>query len=412
MHAALGQLPLADVLAAAIDLADGGAAASPSLMAAVRALDARGQGELQELSAQAVAPGAAVRRPGHASALRAIVADGRDGFYGGAFGEGLLAIGPSWFTADDLATSAAEWVDPLAGDVWSHRVHTLPPNSQGYVTLATVAIAEANGLTGDAQDPSWAHVLIEAARLAAHDRPEVLHDAADGDALLDSATARWRLLDRDAASARGVGGIAGRSTTYLCVVDASGIGVSLIQSNAAGFGSWLVEPTTGINLHNRGIGFSLEAGHPAELRPGRRPPHTLAPTLATRPDGSLAAIVGTAGGDAQPQVVAQLLARILRSGTTVADAVGAKRWVLRSGPTGFDTWANGGADATVVIEDGAPAGWSGGLRRLGHRVGEAPAGDGTFGQAHAIVVGADGRATAAAEPRIIWKETTEKGPHA
>jgi gamma-glutamyltranspeptidase/glutathione hydrolase len=135
----------------------------------------------------------------------------------------------------------------------------------------------------------------------------------------------------------------------------------------------------------------------------------LAPTLVTRPDGSLAAIVGTAGGDAQPQVVAQLLARILRSGTAVADAVGAKRWVLRSGPTGFDTWANGGVDATVVLEHGAPAGWSSGLRRLGHRVSEAPAGDGAFGQAHAIVVGADGHATAAAEPRIIFNNTTEKG---
>jgi gamma-glutamyltranspeptidase/glutathione hydrolase len=409
MHAALGRLPLTDVLAAAIDLADGGAAASPSLVAAVRTLDARGQGALQELTAQTVAPGAEVRRPGLASALRAIVADGRDGFYGGAFGEGLLAIGPAWFSADDLATSGAAWVDPLAGDVWGHRVHTLPPNSQGYVTLATVAIAEANGLTDDAQDPLWAHVLIESARLAAHDRPDVLHDAADGGALLDRATARWRLLDRDAASARGGSGLAGSSTTYLCAVDASGIGVSLIQSNAAGFGSWLVEPNTGINLHNRGIGFSLEAGHPAELRPGRRPPHTLAPTLVTRRDGSLAAIVGTAGGDAQPQVVAQLLARILRSGTPVADAIGARRWVLRSGPTGFDTWANGGAEATVVIEDGAPVGWFGGLRRLGHRVDEAPAGDGTFGQAHAIVVGADGHTTAAAEPRITWNNTSEKG---
>jgi gamma-glutamyltranspeptidase/glutathione hydrolase len=410
LHAAVGRLPLADVLAAAIALADDGAAASPSLAAAVRSLDPRGQSELQELSVQAVAPGAPVRRPGHASALRAIVAEGRDGFYGGAFGEGLLAIGRTWFTADDLAAPMAEWVDPLARAVWGHRVHTLPPNSQGYVSLATVAIAEANGLTDDADDPSWAHVLIESARLAAHDRPDLLHDAAAGEELLDRASARWRLLDRDAASAGGARSVGGSSTTYLCVVDAGGVGVSLIQSNAAGFGAWLVEPNTGINLHNRGIGFSLEAGHPAELRPGRRPPHTLAPTLVTRPDGSLAAIGGTAGGDAQPQVVAQLLARILHSRTPVADAVGAKRWVLRSGPTGFDTWANGGTDATVIIEDGAPEGWSSGLRRLGHRVGAAPAGDGTFGQAHAIVVDTDGRAAAAAEPRITWNNTTEKGP--
>jgi gamma-glutamyltranspeptidase / glutathione hydrolase len=230
--------------------------------------------------------------------------------------------------------------------------------------------------------------------------------------LLDRACARWCLLDRAGASAPGGQSMRGDSTTYLCAVDAAGMGVSLIQSNAAGFGSWLVEPNTGINLHNRGVGFSIVAGHPAELRPGRRPPHTLAPTLVTRADRSLAAIVGTAGGDAQPQIVAQLLARILRSGAPVTDAVAASRWVLRSGPTGFDTWANGGADATVVIEEEAPEAWFGGLRRLGHRVRSAPAGDGTFGHAHAIVIDLDGVPTGAAEPRIKSQATTEKGPHA
>jgi gamma-glutamyltranspeptidase/glutathione hydrolase len=189
------------------------------------------------------------------------------------------------------------------------------------------------------------------------------------------------------------------------------MGVSLIQSNAAGFGSWLVEPHTGINLHNRGVGFSLIADHPAELRPGRRPPHTLAPTLVTGIDGSLAAIVGTAGGDAQPQIVAQLLARILRGGAAVTDAVAASRWVLRSGPTGFDTWANRGVDATVVIEEGAPQAWFDGLRQLGHRVRTEPAGSGVFGHAHAIVVGRDGARSGAAEPRIDSQAMTEKGPN-
>ena len=66
---------------------------------------------------------------------------------------------------------------------------------------------------------------------------------------------------------------------------ATGMAVSLIQSNAAGWGAGIVVPGTGVFLQNRGIGFSLEAGHPAELAPGRRPPHTLAPALVTRADG-------------------------------------------------------------------------------------------------------------------------------
>ena len=60
------------------------------------------------------------------------------------------------------------------------------------------------------------------------------------------------------------------------------MGVSLIQSNASGFGSHLVEPTTGINLHNRGIGFHLAAGAPGRARSG--PPaaaHAVARALAS-----------------------------------------------------------------------------------------------------------------------------------
>ena len=57
-------------------------------------------------------------------------------------------------------------------------------------------------------------------------------------------------------------------TTHLCAQDADGLGISLTQSNALDFGSHLVEPTTGVFLHNRGVGFSLEPGHPAEVAPG------------------------------------------------------------------------------------------------------------------------------------------------
>src|SRR6476619_6198308 len=105
------------------------------------------------------------------------------------------------------------------------------------------------------------------------------------------------------------------------------MGVSLIQSNAAGFGARIAEPSTGIFLQNRGIGFSLEPGHPAEYGPRRRPPHTLSPALVTSLDGSsLEMVVGTMGGDSQPQVLLQLLARMLGHREGVGDAIAAGRW--------------------------------------------------------------------------------------
>ena len=174
--------------------------------------------------------------------------------------------------------------------------------------------------------------------------------------------------------------------------------VSLIQSNASGFGSWLVEPTTGINLHNRGLGFSLAAGHPAELGPGRRPPHTLCPAMATR-DGELAAVFGTMGGDAQPQILLQVAARLFAHGAAAAEAIAAPRWALRGPATGFDTWTSGAAAdrrrrGSRAGRAGAPA-----CSARGHDVAVAPPFDSGFGHAHAIVVEPTGAFAAAADPR-------------
>jgi gamma-glutamyltranspeptidase/glutathione hydrolase len=186
-------------------------------------------------------------------------------------------------------------------------------------------------------------------------------------------------------------------TTYLCTADRSGMGVSLIQSNASGFGSWLVEPTTGINLHNRGMGFSLRDGHPAELAPGRRPPHTLAPALAT--DGhELRALFGTMGGDGQPQILLQLATRLFHHRQSPAVAVHAGRWVLGGPRTGFDTWT--APEGPIVrVEGHAPDGWVGDLAAFGHRcVGEPPY-DSGFGHAHVIARDAEGGWAGAADPR-------------
>ena len=209
----------------------------------------------------------------------------------------------------------------------------MPPPSQGYLAPSGAWIADGLPLPDDPDDAAWAHLLVEAARWAGHDRPRVLHDGADGAALLDPQRLRPRRRAIDPASLRSpVAPTAPGGTIYLCATDADGVGVSLIQSNAADWGCHVVVPGTGIFLHNRGIGFSLEAGHPAELTAGRRPPHTLSPApRAPVPMAHLAAVLGTMGGDSQPQVLLQLLARLLRHGQSPGRAVTAPRWVLTGG---------------------------------------------------------------------------------
>jgi len=405
LHERFGRLPLADVLEPARELAADGFPASPLLAFMVPAI-AHVEGA-DDYVREPVDVGTVVRRPGVARTLAAIASDGRRAFYEGEFGEGLRRLGAGLFAEDDLRRSQADWRDPLGVDVWGHRVWTVPPTSQGYLSLAAARILELAGIgPATAPDPrtgEWAHLLVEAARLAGYDRPAVLHDGADGDALLDTE----RLADRssrlhpDHRTAPPAPSGSG-DTIYLCTADGEGQAVSLIQSNARGWGAHLAVPEVGIFLHNRGIGFSLEPGHPAEYGPGRRPPHTLAPALVQHDDGTLRAVLGTMGGDTQPQVVLQLLARLLLADQDPARCIGAPRWRLGDG--GFDTWDDGGPDV-VGLEDGTPSAWAEGLERRGHRVAVQSPWNSGFGHAHLIERLGDGTLAGAADPRALTGAT-------
>ena len=224
-----------------------------------------------------------------------------------------------------------------------------------------------------------------------------MHDGACGRCLLDEERLATRRAAIDPLLRTGpTVAAAGGGTIHLCVVDDEGMGVSLIQSNAAGWGCRLVVPGTGIFLQNRGIGFSLSPGHPAELAPGRRPPHTLAPALVTS-GTDLVAVLGTMGGDIQPQVVLQLLARLLRNHQTPGQAVWAPRWTLGGG--GFSTWAGVGPQVTT-LESTAPESWEIGLAARGHQVVRADPGF-NAGHAHAIVVQPGGMLAGASDPRAL-----------
>ena len=394
LHEAGARLPLAELLEPAIAYADRGFPASPLLVQSVPAIAALAGADAYR-PAGGLEVGSVIRRSEAAAILESIASRGRDGFYGAAFGAGLIELGAGLFTEDDLTTSLARWVEPRGLRAWGHDIWTVPPPSQGYLSIAGAWMADGVELPDDPTDPAWAHLLVEIARWAAYDRPAVLHEDADGAELLSAdRLRRLAAVDPDRRSSPQVTSADG-GTVYLCAADGDGGAVSLIQSNATDWGCHLVVPGTGVFLHNRGLGFSLDEGHPAELA-GRRPPHTLSPTLVTAPDGGLAHVVGTMGGDMQPQVVFQLLTRLLRHGQTPGGAVSAPRWVLGNG--GFDTWTAAGNDH-VALERGAPGAWAPGLVARGHRVRALPE---RANVGHAHVISAHGGVLAgAADPRAL-----------
>ncbi len=399
LHDRFGRLPREQVFARAIALAEEGFTASLLLSLASHLVhDVPGAEEL--CPSGPIDLEATVRVPGIARTLRAIVAGGRDGFYRGEFGSELLRVGAGMYAEEDLLESVAEWCDPLSLGVWGHDLWTVPAPSQGYLTLAGAFVAEYAGLGLDPSTPEWAHLLVEASRAAGHDRPAVLFDGADGSSLLDPDRLRGlaeRLKDDVAAPAdvettrNGAADpslFADGDTTHLCAIDADGLGISLTQSNALDFGSHVVAGSTGVFLHNRGVGFSLVEGHPAELGPGRRPPHTLSPMLVTR-GGELIHLAGAMGGDAQPQILLQLVARLLHAGQDPATAITAARFAL-SAPTAppFRLWWG---DLTICLESHAPPAWGPGLAERGHTVQLLSAFDPTaVGCAQIISVSGDG----------------------
>lgn len=402
LHGAYGRLPLRAVLEPAAALAEDGFPISPLLAAALpRVADVPGSEEL--VGTGRAHAGDVRRRPALGRALREIAEDGRSAWYEGGFAQGLVRMGAGLFTADDLGRGHAEWVEPLSVVAHGGRLHGPPAPTQTYLVLAATRVLELlGGLPSDPDDPAWPHLIVEATRAVGHDRPAWLHDGADlAEALSDAELARRAEgIDRKRAAGAAVP-TAGGGTIYLCAVDGEGAAVSLSQSNAAGFGAHLVVREVGVFLQDRGLGFSLTPGHAAELGPGRRPPHTLAPVLLTAQDGTARLAVGTMGGDAQPQIVLQLLER-LAAGATPAQAVAAPRLALAgSRGSGFDTWdsgpGGGGGTPTVLVEETAPATWEPGLTALGHRAAAVPTG-GAFGHAQiALVQG--GFVAAAADPR-------------
>jgi gamma-glutamyltranspeptidase/glutathione hydrolase len=397
LHEEHGRLPMADLLAESIYYARTGFPASPFLAQKISNRPAIAR----EISGcdGTVAPGTILRRARVASVLADIADGGREAFYGGEFGAALRRRS-QYFTEDDFKTSQAQWADPLRIDAFGAVLWSTQPPTSGYITLAAAWIADRLDLPDDADDVHWAHLLAEAIRQAAYDRSDLLADGVEGAGLID--------LERLAPRAAAIRGDAVATlgddyrdggTTYVTVVDEDRLAVSLIQSNCMSFGTGLVAGNTGIWLQNRGIGFTLQPGHPNMLKPGRRPAHTLAPVVVTDREHRLIACVGTRGGDSQPQVLLQLLARILRSGERPSSALAAGRWVLRGAgdDTSFDAWGAQGA-VRMALEGNVPAHWAGELTALGHAVQVEDDFSHAFGHAHLIA--SDGTTLiGAAEPR-------------
>ncbi len=401
LHREGGLLPWADAFTPAIAYAHGGVAVSRSLAGTLDELstevgDDPGLAETYRPGGRRLALGDPFVQPALGASLQTIAAYGPSALYGGDLGRRLTdGLRPSGSALDlaDLEAHRADIVPPLVGRFGGLDVRVVPPNSQGFVLLQILALVERLGIDPDPAGAD-AGTLALIASAASRDRDRHLADAdampVHPSTLLDDghlAALADEVRERDPATPAPMPG----NTIALVAADAQGWAVSLIQSLAAGFGSGICEPTTGIVLQNRGAGFTLDPAHPNVLAPGKRPAHTLMPVLVHRGD-RLAAAAGTMGGYAQPQINAENLLRAFAGHRSAAEVLGAPRWLV------------GGMDVEpdppfVLAERGLPEATTAAIARAGYRLELVEAPSEEVGQAHLILTLPDGSFDVASDPR-------------
>ena len=332
-----GRRPFSRLFKAAIDYADQGFQVGPKTAHYWR-LAERHYGGFPDFAAHflpAPSPGERFRRPELAETLSEIAATKGESFYRGALAAKIAAAAAKAGGAlnqADLAGHQAEWVAPLGQDYRQVTLHELPPNGQGLAALIALGILRHREVAA-LDSPAAAHLEIEAMKIAIRAAFDQIADPAamqrtPAELLDERSLARAAAGIGDQAAALPPAALpASRDTVYLTAADASGMMVSLIQSNYFGFGSGVVIPGTGIAMQNRGAGFALAPGHPNQVGPRKRPFHTIIPGFATS-TGAPVLSFGVMGGHMQHQGHVQMVRRIFDQGQNPQAASDAPRWHL------------------------------------------------------------------------------------
>jgi gamma-glutamyltranspeptidase / glutathione hydrolase len=369
-----GSLPMAEVLAPAIRLAEEGFPVTPITAyfwqrGAEEQLGTALNGREMTLEGRGPKAGEIFRNPGLGKTLRAVSEGGKQAFYQGDIAVAIASTvqkAGGCMTTEDLAAHTSTWDTPVSTTYHKLRLWECPPNGQGITVLMALNILEGFDLPSDPLSPDRLHLEIEALRLAFADTrwhvadPYMVHVPVEELLSREYAALRRKKIHPKRATLDQKRGAPapGSDTVYLTVVDRFGNACSFINSNYKGFGTGIVPSGWGFTLHNRGHSFSLDPGHPNAPAPGKRPYHTIIPAMITRDEPqSLFAGFGVMGGFMQPQGQLQVFLSLV-DGHDPQSALDLPRFCI----------AGGTAAGMVALEEGIPEQTAADLRRRGHGV--------------------------------------------
>ncbi len=170
-----GTMPMRDILAPAIELAETGFPVAPITSyfwqrGAERQLKSAMNGHELTIDGRGPNAGEIFRNPGLARTLRTIADGGKDAYYRGDIARAIVNVvqaSGGVMTLDDLAAHASSWDEPISTTYRGYRVWECPPNGQGLAALIALNVLEEFDLA--AHPPLSAHrlhLLIEAMRVA------------------------------------------------------------------------------------------------------------------------------------------------------------------------------------------------------------------------------------------------------
>jgi gamma-glutamyltranspeptidase / glutathione hydrolase len=383
-HSKYGALPLADVLAPAIRLADSGFVVDSALARSVanaRDLIAGfAGGAVFVPNGTPIARGTRLVQSDLGKTLRRIAERGSEGFYEGETARLLaeeMRRGGGLITEEDLREYKPVWRGALEGTYRGYRLITMPPSSSGGVTMMeTLNILETFPRLPAFGSVRYTHLLTEAFRRGFIDRNTKLGDVdfvvVPVRRLTSDAYARELAATIDPGQASVTGAFdssarEGSHTTHYSVVDAAGNAVATTTTINELYGSGVYIPGAGFFMNDEMDDFATRPGEPNlfglvqgeanAIAPGKRMLSAMSPTIVLDTAGRVMLVVGGRGGPRIITSTLQVIVNVLDHGMSLADALAAPRIHHQAWPDTLRYEENG--LATAVVDS---------LRAMGHAV--------------------------------------------
>jgi gamma-glutamyltranspeptidase/glutathione hydrolase len=388
IHKKWGQLPLAKVLAPAIEVAEKGFAIPAPLAGALKfragilAKDPAAAKIFLHADGTPFQEGEILVQKDLGRTLRRIAEKGRAGYYAGAVRDGILRTEKrlhGLLTAKDLDSYKVKWRAPVHGLWRGLDLYSMPPPSSGGIHVLEILNTLENDPLRDlgALSAQAIHRSASAMQLAYADRavypgdPDFVTVPTDWLISKPYALSRRSLIDENHAKASSEvrAGYVPRAespeTTHFSIMDAAGNAVASTQTINFAFGSGVVAEGTGVLLNDEMDDFSAKpgasnaygalGGDANAIAPGKTPLSSMSPTIVVD-NGRPLLTVGAPGGTRIITCVAQTILNRVAYGLSPYDSVASVRFHHQWMPDRLDIEAPGPGES--VVKRLAELGWN------------------------------------------------------